>query len=215
MTLQAFKLQMWYLKAAGYRVVSLKEMLAFASGDKKAKNRGPMAALTFDDGYIDFYENAFPVLKKYGYPSTVFMVSGLAGRTNLWDRAAYGYGHEKRLLGWQKASELSEGGVTFGAHTRTHPHLTSISASRMKEEILGSKLEIEDRTGRQADFFCYPYGDYNGEVVRVVKEAGFLGATSTRRGYVLKGDDRFELKRMSAGPKTWLFSMLPGAHFGH
>ncbi len=200
-----FSFQMWSLKAAGYRVVSLKEILEFAGGTEK---RGRFACLTFDDGYMDFYDNAFPVLKKYGYPSTVFMVSGLAGRVNLWDSAKYKNGYGKRpLLDWQKAKELSAGGVTFGAHTMTHPHLTRIPAARMKDEILDSKLEIEDRTGSPVDFFCYPYGDYNKDVMREVREAGFLGATSSKRGFVLRGDDFFKLKRMGPGPMTWLSSI--------
>lgn len=207
-----FSFQMWFLKAAGYRVVSLKKIIDFVRG---AGTSGLLACLTFDDGYMNFYEKAFPVLKKYGYPSTVFMVSGLAGRSNLWDYEKNKKGGRgNRLLDWQKAVELSAGGVTFGAHTRTHPHLTSITAARMKEEILGSKRDIEDRIGRPVDFFSYPYGDYNEEVAGEVRAAGFLGATTTKRGFVLKGDDRFELKRMGAGLKMWFsFICMPRPGF--
>ncbi|MDA8087058.1 MAG: polysaccharide deacetylase family protein [Nitrospiraceae bacterium] len=203
-----FSFQMWYLRAAGFRVVSLKEIVDFACGAQKNLS-GRLAALTFDDGYMDFYENAFPVLKRHGYPSTVFLVSGLAGRFNFWDGGEKGCA-EHRLLDWQKAAELSAGGVTFGSHTKTHPHLTRIAGSRLKEEILGSRQEVEDKLGMRVDFFCYPYGDYNEEVLREVKEAGFIGATTTRRGLVCMGDDLFELKRMGAGLRTWLLPSMRG-----
>ena len=83
-TPRMFRFQMWYLKTAGFKVVPIQDMLALAS---KGDDRGNMAAITFDDGYMDFYRNAYPILKHYGYPSTVFVVSGLVGRENVWDHA--------------------------------------------------------------------------------------------------------------------------------
>jgi peptidoglycan/xylan/chitin deacetylase (PgdA/CDA1 family) len=77
-----FRLQMWCLKVTGFRVVPLKDILSFMRGGISDEN---LAAITFDDGYQDFCENAYPVLKKYNYPSTVFLVSDLVGRENLWD----------------------------------------------------------------------------------------------------------------------------------
>lgn len=207
-TARMFRFQMFYLKAAGFKVVSLKEIAGFASG--KVEVPGRLIALTFDDGYMDFYENAWPVLKKYGYPSTVFLVPGQAGGENAWDSEKLGV--SKKLLDWEKVRELAAAGVEFGAHTNTHPHLTSIPASQMKQEVAGSKKAIEEKTGRRVDFFCYPYGDYDYDVALEVKNAGFLGATSVERGFVMPGDDVFTLKRVPVRLNTWPLSFIYKLH---
>ncbi|MDA8388214.1 MAG: polysaccharide deacetylase family protein [Nitrospiraceae bacterium] len=219
-TPRMFRFQMWYLRAAGFNVVSLHGILDFIRGE--AMPGGPpgppsgrasssrLIALTFDDGYMDFYENAWPVLRSYGYPSTVFLVPGLAGEANLWD--AEQLGTRKKILDWPKTRELAAGGVSLGAHTNTHPFLTRIPPERLKEEITGSRKTIEDRIGRTVEFFCYPYGDYNAEVVRQVREAGFLGATSVKRGFTCRGDDPFELKRVPVRLNTWPLSFIYKLH---
>ena len=207
-TPRMFLFQMWYLRAAGFKVVSLKKILDFVRGAEGAPGQR-LIALTFDDGYTDFYENAWPVLRRYGYPSTVFMVPGLAGRTNVWDSERLG---AKKLLGWPEVKEIAAGGVSFGAHTNTHPFLTKISPRHMKEEILGSKKAIEEKAGRPVEFFCYPYGDYNAEVLRQVREAGFLGSTTVKRGFTFRGDDPFELKRVPVRLNTWPLSFMIKLH---
>ena len=81
-TPRMFRFQMWYLKTAGFKVVSLQEILSFIKGNDSDER---LVAITFDDGYQDFYDNAFPVLKTYKLPSTVFLVSDLVGKENIWD----------------------------------------------------------------------------------------------------------------------------------
>ncbi|MDA8326867.1 MAG: polysaccharide deacetylase family protein [Nitrospiraceae bacterium] len=209
-----FRFQMFYLRAAGFKVVSLKEILDFIRNgkteDASRKPPGRLISLTFDDGYMDFYENAWPILRKYGYPSTVFLVPGLAGHVNAWDTERLRT--KKKLLDWEKVKKLAEGGVTFGAHTNTHPRLTMIPAAQISDEILGSKRAIEEKLGRPVEFFCYPYGDYNGDVLREVREAGFLGATTVKRGFTFKGDDPFELKRVPVWLNTWPLSFIYKLH---
>ena len=209
-----FRFQMFYLRAAGFKVVSLKEILDFIhDGKSENASRKPsrrLIALTFDDGYMDFYENARPVLRKYGYPATVFLVPGLAGQVNAWDSERLGT--RKKLLDWKKVKELAEGGVTFGAHTMTHPHLPGIAVPQMRDEILGSKRVIEEKTGRPVEFFCYPYGDYNGDALREVREAGFLGAVTVKRGFTYEGDNPFELKRVPVWLNTWPLSFIYKLH---
>lgn len=209
-TPRMFRFQMWYLKRAGFRVVPLKEIVDIAKAGGKDKKQKNLVSLTFDDGYLDFFENAFPVLKKYGYPATVFVVPGLAGRHNLWDSDCLGA--KKDLMDWEKIRYLNNNGITIGAHTQTHPRLSSLSPEDIKMEVFGSKAQIEEQTGRPADFFCYPYGDFNDVAVRVVKEAGFHGALSVERGFVSMGDDPFTLKRIPVWLNTWPLSFIYKLH---
>jgi peptidoglycan/xylan/chitin deacetylase (PgdA/CDA1 family) len=189
-TPRMFRFQMGYLKAAGFRVVPLKDILSFMN-DTIPDER--LVAITFDDGYEDVYDHAYPVLKMHGYPSTVFLVSDLIGKENLWDYQDRNI--RKRILGWDAIMEMKGNGVVFGSHTKTHPFLSRLSTEEIEDEVSGSKKALEDRLDLPVDFFCYPYGDYDGRVVAALKKAGYLGAATTKRGLVHRGDDPFEIRR--------------------
>jgi peptidoglycan/xylan/chitin deacetylase (PgdA/CDA1 family) len=198
-----FRFQMWYLKNAGFEVVSLAEILGFAEG--KETNR-KMVAITFDDGYKDFYDNAWPVLRRYGYPSTVFLVSGLIGKENTWDRDALKA--RKKLLDGDRIRELRENGVIFGSHTKRHPFLTRLSPGELADEISGSKSDLEEKLSAPVEFFCYPYGDRNDKVEEAVKAAGYRSAFTTDRGFVRRGDDPFMLRRVRVSLNTHPLSFI-------
>lgn len=189
-TPRMFKFQMWYLKSAGFRVVPLKEIILFMRGGVSDEN---LAAITFDDGYQDFYENAFPVLKVYNYPSTIFLVSDLVGKENLWDNERVGV--RKKLLDWKSIEKLKGEGVTFGSHSRSHPFISSLSQEDVIDEVANSRSCLEEKLQLPVEFFCYPYGDYDARVVKAVKEAGYSGGFTTKRGLVHRGDDPFEIRR--------------------
>jgi peptidoglycan/xylan/chitin deacetylase (PgdA/CDA1 family) len=189
-TPRMFRFQMWYLRAAGFKVVPLGEILSSMKGHDQGSRR---VALTFDDGYRDFYQNAYPVLEKYGYPSTVFLVSDLIGQENLWDNDRLKIC--KRLLNWDEIAEMKSRNVSFGSHTKTHPFLSGLSSHVLKEELFASKAELEKRLGLPIEFFCYPYGDYDERTLSVVREAGYLGAVTISRGLVHRGDDPFQIRR--------------------
>lgn len=185
-----FRFQMWYLKVSGFAVVPLHHVTEMEGNNSSSTK---VVALTFDDGYEDFYVNAFPILQKYGYPATVFVVSDLVGTTNSWDENSLGI--RKQLMTWDRIRQLSAYNVFFGSHTRTHPFLTKIGHEDAKEEIYGSKKTIEEQTGVHVDTFCYPYGDCNHAVIEMVREAGYKVAVTTNRGSVRTGDDPLVLRR--------------------
>jgi peptidoglycan/xylan/chitin deacetylase (PgdA/CDA1 family) len=192
-----FRFQMWYLKIAGFEVVPLAELTAF-TGSRGGGRK--LAALTFDDGFEDFHTHAHPVLKRHGYPSTVFLVSDLVGQSNLWDAKQLGV--EKRLLDWDQILRLQDQGVVFGSHTATHPFLSRISRAQADEEIRGSRGRLEERLGNPVDLFCYPYGDYDDATREAVRRAGYRCAVTTRRGFVLPGDDPLQLRRVAVKLNT-------------
>jgi peptidoglycan/xylan/chitin deacetylase (PgdA/CDA1 family) len=206
-TPRMFQFQMWYLKASGFRVVSIQDLVAAVEAVDIRHN---MAAITFDDGYTDFYIHAFPVLKYHGYPSTVYIVSGLVGKDNIWDSKSET--HLKRMMSWDQIAEISENYVQIGSHTRSHPVLTTLSRDVLYEEVNGSKRELEERLDRPIDHFCYPYGDHDEHVREEVKKAGYRYGVVTQRGHVEKGCDPYALRRIPIKHITNPFSFLYKIH---
>jgi len=205
-TPRMFRFQMWYLKKAGIRVLPIRDLVAAVGAGETQDN---MAAITFDDGYVDFYKNAYPILRQHSYPSTVFVVSGLAGKENAWDQVNESI--NKPLMDWEQLREINKNGVEIGSHTRTHPELTRISTVEQNDEIAGSKKDLEERLNRTLNTFCYPGGDYNPQVKEMVKNAGYHCAVTTRRGHVEKGNDPFALRRIPikliADPFSFLYKV--------
>ncbi|MBF0516790.1 MAG: polysaccharide deacetylase family protein [Nitrospirae bacterium] len=192
-----FHLQMRYLKAAGFTIVALAEIVNFINGNSSVKRP---VALTFDDGFADFSDNAWPVLKSLGFPVTVFIVTQRVGGENLWDCEYLNV--RKRLLDWDSIVRLKDEGVSFASHTMTHPSLSSLTGQPLHEEIFGSKAALEERLNAPVDYFCYPYGDFNQETVESVQSAGFKAAFTTRKGAVFQGTDPFEINRISVKSTT-------------
>jgi peptidoglycan/xylan/chitin deacetylase (PgdA/CDA1 family) len=206
-TLRMFRFQMWYLKIAGFKVLPIKDVVQAVEAGDATQN---MAAITFDDGFVDFYQNAYPVLKHYGYPATVYVVSELAGKDNVWDSEKETV--KKPLMTWDQVREVSTHGIEIGSHTRSHPQLTTLSGDALKEELSGSKQKIEEELNRSVEHFCYPYGDWNDTVKAEVIKAGYQFAVVTQRGHVVKGSDALALRRVPIKLITNPFSFLYKVH---
>lgn len=188
-----FDQQMAYLSAHGYHTIS------FAQWYAHLKIGAPLPPkpiiITFDDGYEDVYTNAVPILQKYGFTATIFVVTGDVGGTNVWDRAK-GY-DSAPLLTWDELKTLANAGFDIEPHTVTHPHLTRLSPAQAEQEIRDAKATLEARLGRQVDTFCYPYGDYNNEIQNIVRGSGFTGAVTTKFGYAHGRRNLFALHRIN------------------
>lgn len=186
-----FAWQMAWLKGMHYRVISLEEFLRYRREYRMPPRRS--VVITIDDGYADNYAVAYPILRGHGFPATIFLVSRYIGDANRWDRQGRLAG--RPLLAWSEIKEMQRGGMTFGAHTRTHPRLKGLPEQQAQDEIEGSRADLERELGKPLDLFSYPHGDY-GETSRlIVERAGFRGACSTHIGKNTLGTSNFELRR--------------------
>lgn len=183
-----------YLKDHGYSFVSLKTALEIL---RLGRGRERCVCLTFDDGYRDFYENAFPLLQRYDAPATVFLVADYVDDTNHWDDR-YGL-PPVPLLGRREIRDLQSEGVEFGSHGRTHRRLTSLSAREQEEEIAGSKRRLETMLQRPVRFFAYPHLAQDAQVRRIVREAGYLAACGGEQA----GHQQFLLHRVNVAQASW------------
>lgn len=156
----------------------------------------PAVALTFDDGFDNFYTAALPVLSELRLKSTLLVVPGRCGGSGDW------FGQpatlaDRRLLCWSRIEELHRAGVELGAHSMTHPSLTRLPFSRARAEVLESKKRIEDRVGVGVKSFAYPYGAESEPLRELVSEAFRVGL-SARLGYVTGQSRRESLERIDA-----------------
>jgi len=189
---QEFQRQMQYLRDREYRVIGLAALLELLAG--KVQPLGKVTAITFDDGFQDTIDYACPILKKFHYPATFFIISRLMGLTNQWMQSA-GY-PVARLIGWEQARQLDAEGFSIGSHTATHPILPEINGDAASYEIRDSKRSIEDRLGIPVHFFAYPYGRFDQRIRNLVQESGYQAACSTQAGFNGNQVDRFALRRL-------------------
>jgi len=161
---ESFEQQVEYLKEEGFSNIDLEELL---SGKEK---KDKQIAFTFDDGYESVYQNAFPVLKRYGFSATIFLITGYTGKENSWEA---GFGRKFRHLSWEQILEMKESGFQFGSHTVNHPDLTRLNRKSLEYELKKSKEIIEDRLNQEIKFLSYPFGRHNQLVRTEVKNAGY------------------------------------------
>ncbi len=188
---QVFAEQMRILHELDVEVVSLTKIREGLGGASASR---PLVAITFDDGFRNILDHGFPILQRYGFPATIFLVTDYCGKTNDWPGQPL---HIKRypLLTWDEIREMSQAAIDFGSHTQTHPDLTMLPAHRVDEELLGSKKRIEDTIGRPVDLFAYPYGIFD-HAVRNAAQAHFDLSCSTFLGFVGRQSDLFALERL-------------------
>ena len=184
---ERFVRQMEALAASGLKVIALPQLRSTPP---------PCLALTFDDGFENFAEQGVPVLARYGFPATVFLVTSHCGARNDWPSQRPGI-PVLPLMDWPRIRELSRAGVDFGAHTATHPDLTRLAEARARDEILSSRRRIEDAAGCAVACFAYPYGAVS-EPVRAIVAEHFQVGCSARLGYVTPASRPEALERLDA-----------------
>jgi peptidoglycan/xylan/chitin deacetylase (PgdA/CDA1 family) len=187
-----FARQMRWLRQDGYRTMDLTEMLAALETGQDVSNR---VVITFDDGYQDFYSEAFPVMKQCGFTATVFLATD-----RIKDVSARIEGVD--YLTWREVRELHAEGIRFGSHTVTHPDLRSLGPEQIDFELGHSKGTIEQKLGTSIGSFSYPFAfpeedrGFARFLMDVLSNQGFENGVSSIIGRAHPGKNRFFLPRL-------------------
>ncbi len=189
-----FERHMQWLAGRGYRTIRPADWLRWRR-DGTGLPRKPVL-LTFDDAFADLAEHAFPVLRRYGFTATVFVVTGHIGGVNSWDQERGSAIHP--LMTADQLRYWADQGMDFGAHSRTHPDLTVLAPEAAKQEVTGSRDELAAILGRPVTAFAYPYGRENEAVCESVRNA-FEIAFTTGEGLNTLDTDVFRLRRSCVG----------------
>ena len=163
---QGFERQLIALQQRGYRFVALAETVDDIR--KRGVEDNKSVAVTFDDGWVDNFEFALPVLKRLSIPATFFVTTA---------HIRVGSDNAKKM-GLAQLRELVRSGMNVGGHSRSHPDLRNLPAKRASEEIRGCREDLEQELGMSIRLFAYPGGAFNRQVARLTEEAGYSAACS-------------------------------------
>ncbi|HRY30096.1 MAG TPA: polysaccharide deacetylase family protein [Elusimicrobiota bacterium] len=185
-----FRRQMEYLKTHGYQPATFAEL-----AEDPARFSRPVV-LSFDDGYLNNYQNAFPLLREFGFRAVVFLVVDAIGKDNFW--------HDPRnevripMLSREQILEMQAAGVEFGSHTFSHPRLSRLDDAAARREIIESRRALEVLLGRAPVPFAYPYGDGQDEprLWKIVEEAGYRWACAIHQGKARPEKNPYSLRRI-------------------
>ena len=177
-----FKKQLAYLQQEGYQSITLDDLALYLSVGKSLPAK-PII-LTFDDGYSDAYNRAFPRLQRFGFTGTFFLVSAPIDAQN------------PDYLSWDQVQEMHAAGMRFEPHSYNHPDMRNRGFDFVVYQVLAPKEAIEARTGETCRFFAYPSGRYDQYVIDVLRSAGYWGGVLTEQGATHVLDDLFTLRRV-------------------
>ncbi len=176
-----FEAQMQFLDKQGYHTISPDELYNALTGEGDLPANPVL--ITFDDGYLDNYTNAYPILKAHNMKATIFVVPGY---TNV----------NKSYLTWDQMLEMEQNGITIESHTMNHKPLEGLSDDQIRAELMDSKQRLEDRLGHPVEYIAYPTGTYNLHIASIAKEVGYRAAFTIKYGNVDMGSNVFALERV-------------------
>ncbi|NPV45584.1 MAG: polysaccharide deacetylase family protein [Armatimonadetes bacterium] len=168
---ERFAQQMAWLAEHGYRGTAVRELMeqrsVSSNGGKRPHPRS--IGLTFDDGYLDNYAQAWSVLKQHQFTATILLVTDFVGKHAAWEEPS----KQCSLLDWAQAVEMITGGMEVGSHTATHLDIRQATIEQIREELLRSRDAIAEHTGQAPKTFAYPYGYWRPEMPGLLAEAGY------------------------------------------
>lgn len=168
-----------WLHHQNYHSLSLEEFYQ-ALVNKASIPENPIL-LTFDDGYLDNYSAAWPILRQYGYTATFFIITNSVG---------------PGMMNWDQLNDLTSQRNSIGGHTVHHYDLTTLSTKQQKDELFLSKKELENHLGISVQALCFPSGRYNKTTLELMPTLGYRLGFTTKTGKVHLGDDLLTLKRL-------------------
>lgn len=197
-----FRKQMKLLHDEKFNVVSLAKLAEYrAQGSIPPKT----VSITFDDGYLDNFTNAFPILKQYNFPATIFVITSAIGGSWSSRGSSFAMMREKEL------HELtSDGLIALEPHTVTHPKLTKIPAEETEAEVRASREVLEKLLGRTCVHFAYPFGKHTDDARKAVERAGIQYAYTTEEGLIRPTTNTYLLHRNGVN-RTMSLTQFRGA----
>jgi peptidoglycan/xylan/chitin deacetylase (PgdA/CDA1 family) len=162
-----FEAQIKYLQREGYTAISPDQLADYLQYGKALPAKPVL--ITLDDGYEDNYRVAYPILQKYQFTATIFLITDFVGN----------YG---RYLTWDQIREMSEQGYSFEDHTLSHISLPNASDEEIRNQLGKSKEALEWRLGKKVEYLAYPGGEYDQRVIQLTKEAGYRAAFTVNFG---------------------------------
>jgi len=210
---QTFETHMALLREAGCEVLTLSEAVwRFRSVSGGSSLPGKPVVITFDDGFRDFHTTAFPILERFGFRATVFLISGYIDKTLRTGR---------ECLRKREIQRLATEGVEFGSHTVNHPRLQELSEAAIVHELAASRDAIENIIGTEVRLFSYPYR-FPAEDTRFIRllsslltEQKYSAGVTTVIGSARASENVLFLKRLpvnDADDRKLLRAKLTGAY---
>jgi peptidoglycan/xylan/chitin deacetylase (PgdA/CDA1 family) len=198
----SFERQLWTLRRLGLCGVSTSEGLARLSN---GTSRG-CVAITFDDGYADTLTTAAPLLKRYGFGATCYVVSDAVGTYNRWD-AEY-LRERKPLMSRDQLDQWLAAGMEVGSHSLSHRRLHELPQDVARYEIAESRTALRNMLGVPIEHFAYPFGHFTADIVELVRHAGYSSAMTVLPGVARASDDRLRLPRILVNGEHGLWKFL-------
>jgi peptidoglycan/xylan/chitin deacetylase (PgdA/CDA1 family) len=187
-----FEAHMQFLRDNEFKAVHLDRAVEAMKAGEKGKR---YVVITFDDGYRDFYTDAFPVLSKYGHQATMFIVTGRTGDQPI-------HRDDCEFMTWAEVREVAHYGIEIGSHTVSHPELFQLTEPHVEDELALSKRTIEDQLGRPVRSFAYPFAfpeedeRFTAVLQHLLERNGYENGVSTIVGTASREHNRFVLPRV-------------------
>ena len=201
-----FEKQVAWMKAEGFHFVTMQELQA-----NWGKHPEKTVAITFDDGYLDNLENAYPILEKYQAKATIYVVVDRHDRDwSTYKKAHHNSGElarEPKLNDEQVKFLAQSGWVEIGSHTLTHANLDKLDEAECLKELFESKVQLEQLTHMPVTSFAYPFGIYSVRDVEIAKQVGYSNAVTTNEGIDSEHPDFMQLQRIKISGKDSMFAV--------
>ncbi len=182
-SIPVFEQEMKYLKDNNFNVISPEDLLNLIQSNATSSQKNVI--ITFDDGYLNNYIYAVPILEKNNFHATFFIYSNAISKFKI-------------AMTWKNLKDLVANGNSIGGHTKSHPKLDRLKiVQKMEDEIAGNKKILEEKLNTKVNFFAYPYGLRSALAIQKVKEAGYLGAMTDIHGTLHTKKSTYELNRFN------------------